>query len=78
MPKEKNREVIIFLNGGLGNQLFQLHAALHIAGEGKVHVDSRFLKNVGLHDGKPIITKCNLPANIIFLNPQKPSKKQIG
>jgi len=76
MPKVKNREVVIFLNGGLGNQLFQLHAALHIAGKGKVHVDSRFLKNVGLQDGKPIITKCNLPANIIFLDPQEPSKIQ--
>jgi hypothetical protein len=77
MPKAKNREVVIFLNGGLGNQLFQLHAALHVAGKGKVRVDWRFLNSVGLQDGKPIIIKCNLPANIIFLDHQKPSKKQI-
>jgi hypothetical protein len=77
MSKTKNRDVVVFLNGGLGNQLFQLHAALHIAGKGKVHVDSRFLKNVGLQDGKPIVIQCNLPENIIFLDPQEPNKKQI-
>jgi hypothetical protein len=50
---------------------------LHVAGIGKVYADSRFLRGDGLHDGKPIVTKCKLPANITFLSPQKTSKIQL-
>jgi glycosyltransferase involved in cell wall biosynthesis len=60
----KNHEVLVFLTGGLGNQLFQIAAALAVAGERNVKVLP--WGNPSLISGVPESEMLIWPANVVF------------
>jgi glycosyltransferase involved in cell wall biosynthesis len=64
----KTAKVIVALTGGLGNQLFQLSAALAIAEGAKVTLDSRIGAPRSNSEGKPDIASFELPKNVQFSN----------
>lgn len=62
-----SKRITIALTGGLGNQLFQLAAALHYAGDGKVQLLTEPGKPRVSKDGKPEIFSLKLPKNVEIL-----------
>jgi glycosyltransferase involved in cell wall biosynthesis len=77
----KSAKVIVALTGGLGNQLFQLSAALALAEGSKVSLDSRIGAPRLNSEGKPEIASFELPKNVQFNstnNQNKLIKKSSG
>jgi glycosyltransferase involved in cell wall biosynthesis len=69
-------KVVVPLTGGLGNQLFQLSAAIAIADGARVGLDSSIGAPRLNQLGKPEISTFELPENVEFL-PQKKRSKLI-
>lgn len=67
-------KVIVPLTGGLGNQLFQLSAAMAIAKDSQVGLDSTIGAPRLNSEGQPEIASFELPANVHLLTHAKRSK----
>jgi hypothetical protein len=65
------KPVYVILMGGLGNQLFQMAAALNFSSGGPIHVDWKTASPRLNEKGLPEITSFNLPSNIVFLENKK-------
>jgi Glycosyl transferase family 11 len=75
------RKIYLSLTGGLGNQLFELAAALAISDGDKIIVEWINSKPRLNRIGKPEVTDFNLPENVIFQEPhsfQYLSSKSVG
>jgi len=66
MPK--NSAVYLILTGGLGNQLFQIAAALDYSKSGQIYVDWKIASPRLNNKGLPEVSSLTLPSNIEFLN----------
>jgi hypothetical protein len=65
------RDVTIALTGGLGNQLFQLAAALNVSNGNKVYLETSIGKPRLNDRGRPELTSFNLPIGVESLNSKK-------
>lgn len=73
-PGKEDYKVIVPLTGGLGNQLFQLSAALALADGAKVGLDTSIGAPRVNANGDPEIASFKLPRNVVFLPTTKRSK----
>ena len=66
--RRENSSCIVFLTGGLGNQLFQLARGFHCANGGTVYLEWRCGKPRLNKDGFPEIMSLALPSNVRLLD----------
>jgi hypothetical protein len=66
-----SRDVTVALTGGLGNQLFQLAAALNVSNHDKVYLETSIGKPRLNEKGGPELTSFNLPIGVESLNSKK-------
>lgn len=71
--RPENSSSIVFLTGGLGNQLFQLARGFHHANGGSVFLEWKCGKPRLNQDGYPEVMSFELPSNVQLLN--KPYNK---
>lgn len=76
----KNKTLRVFLTGGLGNQLFQLAAALHYAGSRRIELDVYTAEPRKNKSGETEILSLELPSHIQILkkNQGKVVRKVFG
>lgn len=77
----KAKPIYVILMGGLGNQLFQVAAALSIAKERPIYIDWKTASPRLNGDGIPDIASFRLPSNIVFLDNSDPNlilRKSFG
>lgn len=76
----KNKALRVFLTGGLGNQLFQLAAALHYAGSRRIELDVYTAEPRKSKSGEAEILSLELPPHIQILkkNQGKVVRKVFG
>jgi hypothetical protein len=72
----KEKSVYVILTGGLGNQLFQLAAALDVAGEQLVFIDWKVAKPRLNPKGLPELASFQMPANVILLDTKHANRFQ--
>jgi hypothetical protein len=58
------RSNFLYLTGGLGNQLFQLAAGIHLSGESNLYIDTVIGSPRNSNSGKPEILSFTLPKNV--------------
>jgi hypothetical protein len=69
--RSHGRDVTIALTGGLGNQLFQLAAALNVSSHNKVYLETSIGKPRLNEKGGAELTSFNLPIGVESLNSKK-------
>jgi hypothetical protein len=69
--RSHGRDVTIALTGGLGNQLFQLAAALNVSNHNKVYLETSIGKPRLNEMGRAELTSFNLPIGVESLNSKK-------
>jgi hypothetical protein len=72
----KDKSVYVILTGGLGNQLFQLAAALDVAGEQLVFIDWKVAKPRLNTMGLPEMASFQLPANVVLVDAKHANRFQ--
>lgn len=72
ISKLSRPKILIHLTGGLGNQLFQLAAALQLSGSYPIGIERNLgSPNLG-QKGEPELAEFELPANVTFESPCRP------
>jgi hypothetical protein len=74
------RSNFLYLTGGLGNQLFQLAAGIHLSGDADLYIDTVIGNPRTSNSGKPEILSFTLPKNVKEYNNSKSSRlvKKVG